>query len=388
VIVAGRRWGKSLSAAKEAEAMILSPSTRGWVVSKTYDLTRKVIREIYSDLVVKWRLPLTKKQMSGPIVLEFPWGSWIEGKSAEHPESLLGEGLDWLIFDECAKCKASVWEQYLRPTLTDREGWALFITTPNGYNWVYDLWKRGNDMDHQEWASFKSPSWENPHLSRADIEEARRTLSEPAFMQEYGADFTLSSGQVYKEFDEAVHVIPEGELSLGDWPRFRSIDFGYENPFVCLCMAIDPEDRVVIYEEYHKRHRTVEQHATFLSQQEEKLRQTSGSRFEYTTCDPSGASARATLLENGILTVAVRSDILHGLEAVRQQLRVREDGKPGLYVSSGCVETIREFNLYSYPEDMDSEEPVKDYDHCMDALRYFVVNWRKGYIRQRMGRYR
>jgi hypothetical protein len=388
VIVAGRRWGKSLSAAKEAEAMILTPGTRGWVVSKTYDLTRKVIREIYGDLVVKWRLPLKKKQMSGPIVLEFPWGSWVEGKSAEHPESLLGEGLDWLIFDECAKCKASVWEQYLRPTLTDREGWALFITTPNGYNWVYDLWKHGNEMDYQEWESFKSPSWENPHLSRADIEEARRTMSEAAFMQEYGADFTLSSGQVYKEFDEAVHVIPEGELSLGGWPRFRSIDFGYENPFVCLCIAVDPEDRVVIYEEYHKRHRTVEQHATYLNKQEEKLRRTSGSGFEYTTCDPSGASARATLLEKGIPTLAVRSNILHGLEAVRQQLRIREDGKPGLYVSSGCVETIKEFNLYSYPEDMDSEEPVKDYDHCMDALRYFIVNWRKGYIRQRMGRYR
>jgi phage terminase large subunit len=368
--------------------MILTPETRGWGVSKTYDLTRKVIREIYGDLVVKHKVKPVKNQMSGPIVLEFPWGSSLEGKSAEHPESLLGEGLDWLIFDECAKCKPSVWEQYLRPTLTDREGWALFITTPNGYNWVYDLWKRGNDPDSPEWESFKSPSWENPYLSQQDIEEARRTMSESVFMQEYGADFTLSSGQVYKEFDEKHHVISKKEFSIQpDWPRFRSIDFGYENPFVCLYITVDPEDRVIIYDEHYQRHRTVEQHAKFLSEKGDPSLPQGTGRFEYTTCDPSGASARATLLENGIPTVAVRSGILHGLEAVRQQLKTREDGSPGLYVSSECVNTIKEFNLYSYPENANSEEPMKDYDHAMDAIRYFVVNWRRGYVTQKIGVY-
>ncbi len=389
VIVAGRRWGKSLSAAKEAETMILKSGTRGWVVSKTYDLTRKVIREIYDDLVIKHKVKLVKNQMSGPIALEFPWGSSVEGKSAEHPESLLGEGLDWIVFDECARCKASVWEQYLRPTLTDREGWALFITTPNGYNWVYDLWKRGNDPDYPEWESFKSPSWKNPYLSRTDIEEARRTVSEPVFMQEYGADFTLSSGQVYKEFDEKRHVIPANELSIHpDWPRFRSIDFGYENPFVCLYIAVDPDDRVIIYDEYYQQHRTVEQHANFLNETGDPSLPHGAGNFEYTTCDPSGASARATLLENKIPTVAVRSNILHGLEIVRQQLKVRDDGSPGLYVSSRCPNIIKEFNLYSYPESADSEEPVKEYDHAMDAVRYFIVNWRRGYLSQKTGKYR
>jgi phage terminase large subunit len=380
VIIAGRRWGKSLSAAKEAEAMILSPGTRGWVVSKTYDLTKKVIREIYRDFIIQYKLKPVKNQMSGPIILEFPWGSSVEGKSAEHPESLLGEGLDWLIFDECAKCDESIWEQYLRPTLTDREGWALFITTPNGFNWIYDLWKRGYDPDYPEWESFKSPSWENPHLSIQDIEEAKRTLQGAVFMQEYGADFTLSSGQVYKEFALNNHVIPESQLMIHpDWPKFRSIDFGYENPFVCLYITVDPEDRVIIYDEYYQRHRTVEHHAKILNQTDV--------RFEYTTCDPSGVSARATLLEYGLPTIASKSDILTGLEAVRQQMRVRDDGSYGLYVCNRCIETIKEFTLYSYPEDGNLESPKKDYDHCMDALRYFIVQKRRGYIKQHPGVY-
>jgi len=86
VYICGRRWGKSLGAARWAEPSILVPGTRGWVVSKTYDLTRKVIREIQEDLVVKLMRPmgltLTVNQQSGPIVMEFPWGSTVEGKSA------------------------------------------------------------------------------------------------------------------------------------------------------------------------------------------------------------------------------------------------------------------------------------------------------------------
>lgn len=277
--------------------------------------------------------------------------------------SLIGEGLDWLVFDECAKSKLKIWEYYLRPTLSDRSGQALFITTPNGYNWVYDLWKRGKDPDFPEWESHSSPSWKNPYLNPDDIEEAKRTLSDAAFRQEYGAEFTIYAGQVYKEFDEDVHVIPENELWIDSmWPRFRAIDFGYENPFVCLYIAVDDQDRIIVYDEYYVRHVTLERHAKHLAEDK--------TDYVYNICDVSGASARATLLENGIPTVAARSSVEHGLEAVRGVLRTRDDGTPGFYISSKCVKTIEEFNLYSYP-DVDtkiSEEPIKEHDHaCLVA---------------------
>jgi len=396
VVVAGRRWGKSLLAAKEAEVMVLMPNTRGWIVSKTYDLGEKVFREIYKTLIHKFKFETVRKSYSpksGSMYLEFPWGSVVEVKSAEHPDSLVGEGLDWLVFDECASCKGIIWEQYLRPTLSDKNGWALFITTPRGYNWLYDLWKRGNSPDYPEWESFHFPSWSNPHLHSDDIEEAKRSLSKEAFEQEYGAEFTFLSGQVYSDFDPSVHVIPDDKLNIDpEWRRFRSIDFGYENPFVCLYIAVDPEDRVIIYDEYYQRHRTVEQHAERLIEEEKKTRLMMQSAlgknvkdvYEWTTCDPSAASARATLMEKGIVTIISRSSIEQGLELVRQQLKVRADGKPGLLVSSRCVNTIREFNLYSYPESKWTEEPEKENDHAMDSLRYFLTQWRKGYISQKI----
>jgi len=85
-LICGRRWGKSLLAGMWGAGFLLLPNTRGWVVSKTYDLTRKVIRELHSIVVVKMGLKPTTNQQGGPIKMEFPWGSTVEGKSADHPE--------------------------------------------------------------------------------------------------------------------------------------------------------------------------------------------------------------------------------------------------------------------------------------------------------------
>jgi len=141
------------------------------------------------------------------------------------------------------------------------------------------------------------------------------------------------------------------------WRFFRSIDFGYENPFVCLYIVVDPSDRVYIYAEYYQRWRTVEKHSEALNEQADR-------EYEYTVCDVSGASERATLRENGIDTIATQTDVVAGLEVVRQHLKLRDDGKPGLYVSSRCIETIKEFNQYHYPESGNVEIPAKEHDHC------------------------
>lgn len=392
VLVAGRRWGKSLSAAMEAIPMILTPGTRGWVVSKTYDLTRKVTREIYRIMIQEWgmRNHLTKNQQGGPIVMEFDWGSSVEGKSAEHPPSLIGEGLDWIIVDEAAKIKQGIWEQYLRPTLTDRVGWALFISTPEGYNWFHALYKRGLNPAFPNWESFHEPSWNNPYLSQEEIDEAKGEMTDAVFRQEYGADFTISAGQVYQDFKEHIHIIPEDKLKVHpDWPRYRAIDFGYEDPFVCLWIAVDPDDRVIVYDEYYRSRRINERHAKHLVK-EKKIKvfpkrqggqvdyvpvirnryvpafDTKDTKYEWTVADVSGKSARRTLRRYGIPTVAQKQDIDAGLEMVRKILEVREDGTPGFYLSTRCPETANEFNQYSYPDVgiLNREKPIDANNHA------------------------
>jgi hypothetical protein len=210
VCISGRRFGKSILAAKEAEVTLMQPGKRVWVVAPTYALTDKVFREIYNNLVIKNMAgeDAIIKKSENERLIRLAWGSEVVGKSSDNPDSLLGEAVDLLIFDECAKARERIWEKYLRPTLTDRKGRALFITTPEGTNWTYQLYQRGKgNMKHKnsedkirEWASFLFPTEKNPHLAAEDILEAKSTLSAEVFNQEYMADFFTFSGKVYKEF--------------------------------------------------------------------------------------------------------------------------------------------------------------------------------------------
>lgn len=396
VVVAGRRSGKTLLAAREAECVLLQHNKRVWIVAPTHDLTDRVFREIWETFIEnpRTRCQVRRKAWSAQHrVIHLGNGSFVEGKTAHTPTSLVGEGLDLLIFDEAAKADPLIWERYLRPTLSDRKGRALFITTPEGRNWIYDLWKRGLQPDDgelgsraprlpaPEWASFRFESAANPMLDRKEIEQARRELSEEAFAQEYLAQFITFAAQVYKEFDELLHVRPCGVIP--DWPVYRAMDFGYRNPFVCLWIQVDPEDRLRIIGEYYATGRTTAENAEALLAYEE----TQGfPKARQSFCDPSAAEPRQVLRQLGIPTRAHTSRLNEGIERIRGILRPRADGTPGLIVTPQCVQTLREFNLYRYPGEGDysaepgagafratPEVPLKIDDHCMDALRYAVM---------------
>jgi hypothetical protein len=208
VCISGRRLGKSLLASKEAEAVLMQPNKRVWIVAPTYNLTDMVFREIYKTLVIdrKVKLKAIIKKSESERLIKLAWGSEVVGKSADNPDSLVGEAVDFLIFDECAKTKRRIWEKCLRPTLTDRQGRALFITTPEGTNWVYRLYLRGLKKKSKEWDAFLFPTEKNPYISKDDLLEAKRTLAPEVFNQEYMADFFSFSGKVYKDFLAQIHV--------------------------------------------------------------------------------------------------------------------------------------------------------------------------------------
>src|SRR5207244_634756 len=128
--------------------------------------------------------------------------SEIRGKSADNPVSLLGEGLNWLVVDEAARLKRSIWEGHLSQRLIDKKGWALLITTPKGKNYVFDLFKRGQGGVDPFFESWNRPSWTNPHLDATVIEAERGRLPEAVFRQEYGAEFVEGSGAVFRNIRE------------------------------------------------------------------------------------------------------------------------------------------------------------------------------------------
>jgi len=130
--------------------------------------------------------------------LHYPGGGWVQVKSADKPESLRGEGLDLVVIDETAHIPKfeEVWEQSLRPALSDRQGKALFISTPRGFNHFWELYQRA-EAD-STWAAFQHPTSDNPYIEAAEIEAAREQLPALVFRQEYGAEFVQLAGALFK----------------------------------------------------------------------------------------------------------------------------------------------------------------------------------------------
>jgi terminase large subunit-like protein len=206
VVACGVRWGKTRCAAMEAVAAALAPRERsfGWVVAPTYDLADKVFREILLVFTrhLRHRIVTLRENDRILVVRNMAAGLCeIRGKSADSPVSLLGEGLDFLIVDEAAHLKPSIWQGYLSQRLIDRKGWALLISTPHGKGWFYDLFRKGQDGD-PDYASWNHPSWSNPYLDAAVIEQERGRLPDAVFRTEYGAEFLEGSGAVFRNVRE------------------------------------------------------------------------------------------------------------------------------------------------------------------------------------------
>jgi phage terminase large subunit len=205
-----------------------------------------------------------------------------------------------------------------------------------------------------------------------------------------------AEGTVY-EFDARLHLIDPFPIPAA-WTRFRSIDFGYTNPFVCGWWALDPDGRMYLYREIYMTQRTVRQHADQIKRLERwyvnddgKTPNPQRERIEATVADHD-AEDRATLHECGIYTRPADKAISPGIQAVESRLAVAGDGRPRLFVVRGClverdeelaaahkpVCTEQEFDVYVWPKGADGrpvkEVPVDLNNHGMDQTRY-AVRW-------------
>lgn len=253
VIASGVRWGKTTCAAMEAIAAALDPVERsfGWVCAPTYDLANKVFREIQHTLL-KY-LPRHIKAMRDSDhsihVINMAGGTAeIRAKSAESPVSLLGEGLDWLIVDEAARLRPSIWERHLSQRLVDKNGWALLISTPHGQGWYYDLYRSGRGLDPTT-KSWNFPSWANPVLDRSLIEQERLRLPERVFRQEYGAEFQAGEGAVFRRIRDCATGSFEAYEPGADYTA--GLDLAKHNDYTVLAI-LDDRGKLVFVDRYHR----------------------------------------------------------------------------------------------------------------------------------------
>lgn len=406
----GRRFiptHNSMMVGKDVQTTLLIPNKRIWIVGPTYDLGEKEFRVVWDDMIVKLgfgREPKIKKSYNkkqGNMFIEFPWNTRIEVRSAERSDTLVGESLDYVIMSEAAKHSQDTWDRYIFPSLSDKRGGAVFGTTPEGMNWLYDLWQYGQNPDYPMFESWRYPSWENEHIypggrEDSEIKLLERTMPSEEFQQEIAALFTSFSGRIYSEFDEKTHVgkcpyTLNGKCIYNpEWPNYLAFDWGFVNPLAAIEFQIDPQQRVHVWREHYKSRIILDDHLEILRNREQPP------GYKIDLCFGDAADPNAIETVNAKFSACwgdpKSKDIwMEGVQLVKGFLKTQQIGEdeygapieqPWLFVDHSCLNLIREFNNYRSPpkksvrgvETSPREAAQAFDDHALDALRYGMMH--------------
>jgi hypothetical protein len=373
LVVAGRRWGKSLSAAWEAltEAVL---GGRVWVVGLTYEQTDRILEPIWSFLA---RNPCFvadgTRRSERRIVLQ--GGGFIVGKSADHADSLVGESLTLAILDEAPIMPERIWQQMIRPCLSDRRGRAVMIGTPRGHNWVWDKFNRSCRDDDAtgdpEWYAWRAPSWTNdvkfpkgvddPEIkSIRDDAEACGML--PLFDQEYAASFTAMQGRVYSKWDASRMVVGPSSAMAGVQEVIGGVDWGFNHPAAIVVAGRTGDGAWHVLDEWVERGKVLDEVVAAMH------RLATTWRVKRWWCDPSQPGMIATCQRAGLDAGPAYNDVQPGVMKIAQLM-----ARPGGFlVSSKCRKLISELDCYVWRDSTHKDEPVKQNDDAADSLRYCV----------------
>ena len=200
VVCCGRRFGKTRMASYIVIIKALAePDQVIWLVSPKYSQTMIIWRMLRKYLPRAYISNIKE----GELYIELVNGSTIWAKSADNPDALVGEGLDFLVMDEAARVKEEAWETALQPSLMDKKGEAIFISTPKGKNWFYKLYLQGLEGDG-EYKSFNYTSYDNPTLDPLELEKRRNDLPELIYRQEILAEFIEGGGEVFQDIQKCI----------------------------------------------------------------------------------------------------------------------------------------------------------------------------------------
>jgi len=254
VVACGRRWGKTVTCAKEIRDGLLDngPGWLAWWVAPTYQQAEIGLRTLLDETPEDFIDSVNRSKLR----VETATGAIVEFKSADKPDNLRGEGVDLLVADEAAEIDQYAYENALRPTLTDSEDSRMIaISTPKGRGWFFEFFQRGRSDEWPEYAAFQGPTAENPFINQSDVQAAKRELPDRVYRQEYLAEFVDESGGVFEQLDERVFTagydLPEDgvdpEADHATPPFATGVDFARHHDYR-VAVTLDADGRVVQFD--------------------------------------------------------------------------------------------------------------------------------------------
>ena len=408
----GRRTGKSVAVWEKVVLEGMLRQGTYYIIAPTYKQAkaiywRDICKRYKGDFMTfnEQELAITFDHLSGMVIPtsagditvnhdpDLP-ATRIELKGADNPDSLRGTGIMGAVMDEYAFMPDGkyLYDTIIRASLADRDGWAVFISTPNGvYNHFYDLCQKAQE-DTKRYFYSHATALDNIYFPKASFDEAKEEYEKEGkidqFNQEWMAAFVNPSQLVYGEFDYDTHVFHD----INDMPEqgtdCLSIDFGMTDPTAASFVRIDYDGNWWIYDEVYQTDLHLDQLVYVLR---DKMGDT---RFTRIIGDGAARFELESLRQRRFRITASKKgadSIFNGIKEIQALLKVREGtGKPKLFIHASCKNTIKEFSSYSWIRDAFGEitnVPEDKNNHAMDELRYLALDKAKPSQKPKRKRY-
>ena len=368
IVISGRRSGKTMSAITSLAKHARHPNRKCMYIAPSYRMAKQIV---YDDLyqMLKDRNWLKKVNQSD-LAFTLVNGSVIYLRSADNPDSIRGIGLDYVVLDEAADISEDAWRAVIRPTLSDKEGSAMIISTPKGRGWLYDVY---NDAKHlNDWASWQFTTAEGGIVSEQELVQARIDLDERTYLQEYEAKFVDYSGLIYYAFGE--HNIKEMQFGTTEnIPLHIGIDFNIDPG--CAVIAFQHSKGIHIYDE-------VEIYGTDTREMVFEIMRRYPNRKYICYPDASGAQRRTSaggvtdhiILKNSGFNLRVGSVNPSVKDRIASVNSVCKKDNMRLTIDPKCVKIIKGLRSHTYKEG--TRQPEKngsvDYSHFNDSVGYMI----------------
>ena len=363
-----RRQGKTYISNIIGQLICLVPNSHVLLMSPNYSLSQ-ISFDLQRNLIKHFDLEVIRDNAKDKVI-ELSNNSTIRMGSINQVDSVVGRSYDLIIFDEAALVDGrDAFNVALRPTLDKDSSKAIFISTPRGRNnYFAEFWYRGFSDEFPEWASIKATWHENPRTSEEDIREAKKTMSEAEFAQEYLADFNVYEGQIWS-FNHESQTADLNNFDTSKMDVFAGLDVGYKDPTAFCVIAYDWEEKkYYVLDEYLDAERTTEQHAYQIRKMVDKY------NIDWIYIDSAAQQTRFDFAQNyDITTVNAKKSVLDGIGHVAGIVDIDD-----LYVNQGCREVLMCLDQYQWDPNPNlmKERPKHDgASHMADALRYALYTF-------------
>jgi len=361
--------GKSVSAVNHlirAAIENTKEAPRYAFIGPTYSQTKRVIW----DYLLKFTEPLNATANIAELRVDF-WGRRIQLAGSDNPDSLRGQYFDGVVFDEFGDQNPKIWSEVVRPALSDRMGWALFLGTPKGNNHFKSL--RDHASEHNDWALLEFRASETGLIPQAELDAAKSEMGDDKYLQEFECSFDSAIegsyyGQLLNELPpERFHDIPIDGLAK----TYCAWDLGIgDSTAIWVCQRVGLETRLIDFVENHGQ--GLDWYVNWLRTNHYELAEQLLPHDVQVRELGTGRSRMELLQEAGLnITIVPRMGVDDGIQAVRRLI-------PYCWFDSKTkrgVDALRNYRRqYDDKRQVYWDKPLHDWaSHASDAFRYLAI---------------